>query len=209
MLKRHEVGDLNFNIIMEDLDKKNNEKEVVLEPEVVKKKPFIKREGSNNSGEFQKNKRRNTRTKQRVKQEFDQKILDIRRVTRVAAGGRRFTFSVSMVIGDKKGRVGVGIGKAGDTSMAIDKAIKNAKKNMIEVKRTKENSIAHDLKKKYNSAKIMMMPAKGRGVIAGSAVKDVIELAGLTDINAKILSGSKNKLNIARATVSALEDLKN
>lgn len=203
------MGDLNFNIIMEDLDKKNNEKEVVLEPEVVKKKPFIKREGSNNSGEFQKNKRRNTRTKQRVKQEFDQKILDIRRVTRVAAGGRRFTFSVSMVIGDKKGRVGVGIGKAGDTSMAIDKAIKNAKKNMIEVKRTKENSIAHDLKKKYNSAKIMMMPAKGRGVIAGSAVKDVIELAGLTDINAKILSGSKNKLNIARATVSALEDLKN
>ncbi len=194
---------------MEDSDKKINEKEVVSEPEVAKKKPFVKKEGANDGGGFQKNKRRNTRTKQRVKQEFDQKILDIRRVTRVAAGGRRFTFSVSIVIGDKKGRVGIGIGKAGDTSMAIDKAIKNAKKNMVEIKRTKENSIAHDLKKKYNSAKIMMMPAKGRGVIAGSAVKDVIELAGLTDINTKILSGSKNKLNIARATVSALEDLKN
>lgn len=183
---------------MEEKDiKKENQDKAVAEKEQRPKR------------EFKKNRRTNSRSKQRVKSEFDQKMLSIRRVTRVAAGGRRFSFSVSMVIGNKKGKVGVGVGKAGDTSMAIDKAVKNAKKNLIEVKRTKSNSIAHDVKKKYSSAVIMIMPAKGRGVIAGSAVKDVIELAGITDVNAKILSGSKNKLNIAKATVAALDTLKN
>jgi small subunit ribosomal protein S5 len=157
---------------------------------------------------FRKNKRRPKR-RERVKSEFDQKMLNIRRVTRVSAGGRRFTFSVAMVIGNRKGKVGVGVGKAGDTSLAIDKAVKNAKKNMIEVKRTKENSIAHDVKAKFNSARVMIMPAKGRGLIAGSALRDIMELAGITDINSKIISGSKNKLNIAKATIKALESLKN
>jgi small subunit ribosomal protein S5 len=157
---------------------------------------------------FKKNKRTSKR-RERVKSEFDQKILNIRRVTRVASGGRRFSFSVSIVIGDKKGKVGVGIGKAGDTSLAIDKAAKNAKKNMVTIKRTDEHTIAHDVKAKYNSARIMLMPAKGRGMIAGSAVRDVLLLAGVTDINTKIISGSKNKINIARATVKALGDLKN
>jgi small subunit ribosomal protein S5 len=157
---------------------------------------------------FRKNKRRPKR-RERVQSEFDQKMLNIRRVTRVSSGGRRFTFSVAMVIGNRKGKVGVGVGKAGDTSLAIDKAVKNAKKNMIEVKRTKDNSIAHDVKAKFNSAQVMIMPAKGRGLIAGSALRDIMELAGITDINSKIISGSKNKLNIAKATVKALESLKN
>jgi len=173
-------------------------------------RPAQRRGGAPTGGQrfFKKNKRTSKR-RERVKSEFDQKILNIRRVTRVASGGRRFSFSVSIVIGDKKGKVGVGIGKAGDTSLAIDKAAKNAKKNMVTIKRTDENTIAHDVKAKYNSARVMLIPAKGRGMIAGSAVRDVLELAGVTDINTKIISGSKNKINIARATVKALGDLKN
>jgi small subunit ribosomal protein S5 len=142
--------------------------------------------------------------KERVKPEFDTKIIAIRRVTRVAAGGRRFTFSVAVVSGDRKGRVGVGLGKAGDTSLAIDKATRHAKKNMIKVTLSPQMTIPHAVEAKYSSAIVMLMPAKGRGVVAGSAVRNVIELAGIKDICGKLLSGSKNKLNIARATVKAL-----
>ncbi len=169
-------------------------------------KSFVPQEGDKR--EFRKNKRRTSKRPERVKSEFDQKTISVRRVTRVSSGGRRFTFSVAIIIGNRKGKVGVGIAKAGDTSVAIDKAVRNAKKNMIDVKRTKANSIRHGVETKYSSARIMLMPAPGRGVIAGSAVKDVIELAGLNDINAKIFSGSKNKLNIARAAVEALKLLK-
>jgi len=157
---------------------------------------------------FRKNKRRVTKRRERVRSEFEQKIIAIRRVTRVAAGGRRFTFSVAIVVGDKKGRVGVGIGKAGDTSLAIDKAARIAKKHAIRVNTTTDMSIPHEVQAKYCSGVVKMMPAKGRGIIAGSAVRDIIILAGLKDINAKILSGSKNKLNIAQATIKALVTLK-
>ncbi len=151
---------------------------------------------------------RKPRREPRAKPEFDQKILDIRRVTRVAAGGRRFSFSVALVAGNRKGRVGVGIGKAGDTSLAIDKALKHAKKNMIEVPLTKTGSIPHYVDAKFSSARVEMQPAKGRGVSAGSSVRDVIELAGIRDINAKLHSGTKNKLNNARAAVKALSSFK-
>jgi len=136
--------------------------------------------------------------------EFAQKIIGIRRVTRVMAGGRRFSFSVTMVIGDKKGRVGVGIGKAGDTALAIEKAIRDAKKNMITVKRTKENSIPHNTESKYGSTEIQIRPALGRGLVAGASVRTVLELSGVTDVTSKILSRSKNKTNIARAAINAL-----
>lgn len=136
--------------------------------------------------------------------EFDQKIIGIRRVTRVMAGGRRFSFSVAMVIGDKKGRVGVGVGKAGDTALAIEKAIRNAKKNMITIKRTDTNSIAHNTEAKYGSTEIQIRPAQGRGLVAGASVRTVLELGGVTDVTSKILSRSKNKTNIARAAVQAL-----
>ena len=144
---------------------------------------------------------------ERVKPEFDTKIIAIRRVTRVASGGRRFTFSVAVVSGDKKGKVGVGLGKAGDTSLAIDKATRNAKKNMIKVTLSPQMTIPHMIEAKYSSARVMIMPARGRGVVAGSAVRNVIELAGIKDVCAKLLSGSKNKLNIARVTIKALEKL--
>lgn len=104
--------------------------------------------------------------------------------------------------------MGVATGKAGDTSLAIDKAVRAAKKAAIKVNTTADMSIPHEVQAKYCSGIVKMIPAKGRGVIAGSAVRDIIQLAGLKDINAKILSGSKNKLNIAQATIKALGTLK-
>jgi len=161
--------------------------------------------GGRSSGERSKNPRRNSGGKgERIKPEFDQKILDIRRVTRVTKGGKRMNFSVSMVVGDKKGAVGVGTGKANDTSVAIDKAYRSAKKNLIHLSLTKNMSIPHEVSAKYCSGKISIMPATGRGVSAGSALKNVIELAGIKDVTGKIISPSKNKLNISRAAVLAL-----
>ena len=141
---------------------------------------------------------------ERAKPEFDQKSLEVRRVARVVAGGRRFSFSVAMVIGDRKGRVGVGTGKATDVSSAMDKAMKDAKKAMITVKLTKTGSIAHEVEAKYSSARVVIYPAPKRGLVAGSALRNVLELAGITDVSAKVHSGSKNKLNMARAAVKAL-----
>ncbi|HMA78910.1 MAG TPA: 30S ribosomal protein S5 [Candidatus Paceibacterota bacterium] len=152
--------------------------------------------------------RRGDRGRERTRPEFDQKIVSIRRVTRVMAGGRRFSFSVSMVIGDKKGRVGVGVGKAGDTQLAIEKAIRNAKKHMITVPMNKDQVIPHDVHTKYASSEVMIMPAPGRGLVAGSSVRTVLELAGVRDVTAKLFSRSKNKLNNARAAVEALKQLK-
>lgn len=152
--------------------------------------------------------RRGGRRTERPRQEFEQKIVSIRRVTRVMAGGRRFSFSVSMVIGDKKGRVGVGVGKAGDTQLAIEKSIRNATKNMITVPMNKDQHIPHDVHVKYASSEVMMMPAPGRGLVAGSSVRTVLELAGVKDVTAKLFSRSKNKLNNAKAAVEALKQLK-
>lgn len=143
----------------------------------------------------------------RAKPEYDQKLLEIRRVTRVASGGRRFSFSVALVAGNRKGSVGVGTGKALDTSIAIDKAFKNARKHMIKLN-LKNDSIPFDVASKYCSARIEIRPAPSRGLIAGSAVRNVLELAGVKDVSAKIRSGSKNKLNIARATIQALSQFK-
>jgi small subunit ribosomal protein S5 len=140
--------------------------------------------------------------------EFDQKIIDIRRVARVVSGGRRFSFSVVVVVGDKKGKVGVGIGKASDTALAIEKAITKAKKNMVLIRRTEEGSIPHETKAKYSSAHVIIMPAPGRGLVAGSSVRSVLDLAGITNVTTKLLSGTKNKLNNAQAAIKALSLLK-
>lgn len=164
-------------------------------------------DGPRGSDSRPKNPRKPGHRDARPRNEFDQKMLNIRRVARVATGGRRFSFSVAIVAGDKKGKVGVGLGKANDTSLAIDKALRNAKKNMITVNLTKTSSIAHEVDCKYSSARIVIRPAPGRGVVAGSAVRNVLDLAGVKDVTAKILSGSKNKLNIARVAVEALSKL--
>jgi small subunit ribosomal protein S5 len=140
----------------------------------------------------------------RPKPEFEQKIVDIRRVTRVVAGGRRFSFSVTLAVGDKKGLVGLGLGKAGDTSLAINKALRNAKKNMIKVNLTKTMSLPYEVSAKFSSSKVIIMPNKGRGLVAGSVLRDIVKLAGIKDITGKILSGSKNKLNNAKAVIKAL-----
>jgi len=143
----------------------------------------------------------------KVKPEFDQKILDIRRVTRVVAGGRRFSFSVALVAGDRKGAVGLGLGKAGDTALAINKALRNAKKNMLKLRLTKTSSLPYDLSAKFSSSSVVLMPNKGRGLVAGSVIRDIVKLSGIKDVTGKILSSSKNKLNNAKAVMSALSQI--
>lgn len=143
----------------------------------------------------------------RAKPEYDSKMLNIRRVARTVSGGRRFSFSVALVAGNKKGLVGVGLGKAGDTSLAIDKAMRDAKKNMVKINTTKDMSIPHEVFAKYSSARVKIFPVKDRGLVAGSAARNILELAGVKNVVAKVISPSKNKLNIARATLMALEGL--
>lgn len=143
----------------------------------------------------------------RPKPEFDQKILDIRRVTRVVAGGRRFSFSVALIAGDRKGGIGLGLGKAGDTSLAINKALRNAKKNMVRLKLTKTSSIPHEVSAKFSSSQIMIMPNKGRGLVAGTVLRDIAKMAGIRDITGKVLGGTKNKLNNSKAVMAALSQI--
>lgn len=142
------------------------------------------------------------------KDEFDSKILDIARVARVVKGGRRFSFRTTVIIGDKKGRVGIGIGKGADVASGMNKATAKAKKNLIKVN-IKNDSIPYEISEKYGAAKVFLKPArKGRGVSAGGAVRIVVELAGIENVSAKIL-GSANKINNAKATLKALAKLKN
>jgi small subunit ribosomal protein S5 len=116
-------------------------------------------------------------------------------------------FSVTVVAGDRKGRVGVGLGKGNDTSIAVEKATREAKKNLIKVPLSSAMTIPHAVEGKYGSARIMIFPARGRGIVAGSSARTVIELAGIKDVCAKLLSGSKNRLNNARVAIDALGKL--
>jgi small subunit ribosomal protein S5 len=151
--------------------------------------------------------RNNGKFKRKEKPEFEQKLLDLARVTRVVKGGRRFRFRATLVIGDRKGRVGVGVAKGSDVSDSIDKAYNDAKKNIITVKMN-GGTIYHDVLIKQGSARVMLKPAKeGRGIIAGGAVRAVVDLAGIHDIVSKSM-GTSNKLNVARATLEALKLLK-
>jgi len=159
-----------------------------------------RRSGSRSGG-------RSSEPRERIKPEFDAKMIDIRRVTRVSSGGRRYSYSVAVVAGDRKGRVGVGLGKALDTSLAIEKATREAKKHLIKVPMSAQNTIPHATEAKFGSARIMVFPARGSGIVAGSSARTVIELAGVRDVCAKIMSGSKNKVNIARAMILAFDNL--
>ena len=182
--------------------------EVVSEvaPEVI----LEKTETPKRDREFKKNTRKPGRREVRVraKPEFDNKLLEVRRVARVVSGGRRFSFSTSIVVGDRKGRVGVGVGKAADTPIAIEKAFRDGKKNMVTVLLTPQSSIPHSVEAKYGASRLTISPAPGKGIIAGSSVRAVLELAGVTAVSAKILSRSKNKINNARAAIKALQKLK-
>ena len=154
-----------------------------------------------------KNTRRDKKPGRREKPEYDQKLLGLARVTRVVKGGRRFRFRATVVIGNRKGKVGVGVAKGSDVSDAIKKAFQSGRKNLVTIPLT-DTSIAHDVTGKYGSAKVLLKPASaGRGLIAGGAVRAVMDLLGVKDIIAKSL-GSSNNLNVAEATVKALQTLK-
>ncbi len=139
-------------------------------------------------------------------QEFEQRIVDLARVTRVMAGGKRLKFRATVVVGDKKSKVGIGVGKGADVTVAITKAVNIAKKNMINTPLV-NGTIPCETKEKYGAAVVYLKPAKpGTGIIAGSAVRIVLELSGLQDVIGKIY-GSKNKINNVRATINALKDV--
>lgn len=173
-----------------------------------KKSSSQKASGAHGKRRRGKNVRKGRRRRGRVRSEFEHRVIDVRRVARVVRGGRRFSFSVVVIAGDRKGRVGVGVGKALDTASAIDKALRDAKAHMLRLTLTKEFSIPHEVEAKYSSAHIRIYPAPGKGgITAGGAVRNVLELAGVKGVGAKIVSRSKNKLNNSRATLKALKKL--
>jgi small subunit ribosomal protein S5 len=143
----------------------------------------------------------------RPKEEFEQRILDVARVTRVMKGGKRMSFRTCVAIGDKKGRVAVALGKGADVTLAVNKAVNKAKKNIVHVPIVND-TIPHEIYEKFGSAKILIKPAsKGRGVIAGGVVRVVLDLAGVKNVSSKIL-GTNNKVNNAKCTVLALSKLR-
>lgn len=140
---------------------------------------------------------------------YDEKIVQIKRVTKVTTGGKKMTFRAIVIIGDNKQKVGVGIGRAEDVNLAIEKAVLHGKKNLITVPLTNKSSVPHVVKTSYGACEIMLRPAKiGTGVIAGGSVKTVLELAGIKNILAKQF-GSNSILNNAKATIRALMLLNN
>lgn len=146
--------------------------------------------------------------KPREAKEFEEAILQIDRVTRVVKGGRRLRFRVSVIIGDQKGRVGFGIGKSAEVMIGIQKAVAKAKKNLFQVP-IFNGTIPHPQIGEFKSSKVLLFPApEGKGVIAGGAVRKILELAGVKDVLSKV-HGSRNKLNTAYATIDALTALQN
>ena len=141
------------------------------------------------------------------KEEFEEVVVNVGRITKVVKGGRRFRFNALVVVGNKNGIVGVGAGKAKEVPDAIKKAVDNAFKNLTTVS-IKGTTIAHDIEHKYNASRVLLKPAsEGTGVIAGGAVRPVLELAGIQDILTKSI-GSNNPNTLVRATVEALARLK-
>lgn len=153
--------------------------------------------------------RRSTTYKKIQKDEFKEKVLDLRRVARVVAGGKRFRFRATVVIGDEKGRVGVGIEKGLDVQSAVAKARQAAKKNVITITLKDRRTIPHEVIEKYSAAQVLIKPASpGHGLRAGGAVRTVLGLAGVKDATAKCLGRTPNKLTNAMATLSALKQIK-
>lgn len=142
------------------------------------------------------------------REEFESRLLDLARVTRVAAGGRRFRFRAVVVTGNKAGKVGVGVAKGLDAAQSIEKATRMSKKNLISFPIV-EDSIPHEVSAKFGPAKVLLRPQKkGRGLVAGGTVRVICSLAGIKNISSKVLSRTGNKLNNAKATIEALQKLK-
>lgn len=139
---------------------------------------------------------------------YEEKVIDINRVTKVVKGGRIFRFSAIVVVGDRKGKVGIGTGKAKEMPDAVKKATLAATKNMINVELIDNRTISHEITVKVGAVRVLLKPAKeGTGVKAGGPVRDVLELAGVKDVLSKSL-GASTKVNMARATLKALKDQK-
>lgn len=151
--------------------------------------------------------RRDNRAEQTPEEKlFDERVIHIDRVARVVKGGRRFRFRALVVVGDRKGKVGIGLAKGADVTAAVAKATEVAKKHMVKIKRYKD-TIPHDVEAKVSGARILLIPAApGTGLIAGGVVRTVLEVAGIANILSKSL-GSNNKSNIAYATIAALESI--
>lgn len=144
----------------------------------------------------------------REKPEFDQHILDLSRVTRVTKGGKHLSFRACVIIGDKNGRVGFGLAKGKDVQLGVEKAVRQAKKNMILV-RTVNDTIPHPIIRKFKAARILLMPApRGSGIIAGGAVRALLSMAGIPNVSSKILGRTKNKVSIVKAAFEALQMFK-
>lgn len=146
--------------------------------------------------------------KDKVKKEFDELLLEVRRVTRVTTGGRRMSFRATVLVGNRKGKIGVGTAKGADVTIAVSKASREAYKNIVDVPLTKANTVPYETTTKYKSCLVKLLPAKGgTGLKAGSAVRSVLELAGYENMLSKII-GSNNKLNNAIVTIIALGNYK-
>ena len=146
-------------------------------------------------------------SKDRETSEFDKRVICARRVTKVVKGGKKMHFSVTMVVGDKKGRVGVGSGKAADMAMANDKAFANAKRHLHQIAIV-DGTIPHQIVGKFGKSSVLLMPApEGTGVLAGGPVRAVADLAGILNIVSKT-HGSRNKINVTNAAINGLLGLK-
>jgi small subunit ribosomal protein S5 len=144
----------------------------------------------------------------REKPEFDQQIVDLARVTRVTKGGKQLSFRATVLIGDRKGRVGYGVEKGKDVQIAVEKAVNQAKKILFRVTMD-DNSIPHVVEAKFKAAKVLIKPApKGSGIIAGGAVRTVLEMAGVPNASAKMLGKTTNKISNIKATFKALQSFK-
>lgn len=156
--------------------------------------------------EKRKNKRRSKFKKE--KSEFDQQIVDLARVTRVTKGGKQLTFRACVVIGNRKGKIGYGVKKGKDVQIAVEKAVNQAKKNLITV-RIVNDTVPHRIEAKYKAGRVMIKPAPiGSGIIAGSSVRIVLELAGVPNASAKIMGKTNNKITNVKAVFKALESFK-
>ena len=152
---------------------------------------------------------RGPRAPQGPRDDFRERVLDMRRVTRVVAGGKRFRFRCTLVIGDEKGRVAIGVAKGLDVQQAVAKAKADAKKHIVMVNLKDGRTIAHEVDAKYSAAKVLIKPAsKGHGLRAGGSVRFVLAFAGVKDATAKVLGRTPNKLTNAKATLEALKKLK-
>lgn len=192
----------------EEKNTKTEEIKTKVEDKAVKEGSRGSSKGRDDRGRGRGRGRRDNKRQDREPKEFEQKILDLARVTRVTKGGKRMRFRACLIIGDRKGRVGMGVAKGIDVAVAVEKAFRQAKKNLVNVE-LKNGTIPHAVHSKFGAAQIMLKPAPmGTGLKSGGPVRLVLELAGVPNAVSKVM-GSKNKINNAKATFRALKSLRN